>query len=1358
MTTITARRSASESPAPVDGPGAADQGDGRWSRPLTFGLVALATLFVAWNLRPWVWFLDTTPTGGDLGAHVWAPAYLRDTLLPDLRLTGWSPDWYAGFPAFAFYMVIPSLFIVMVNVGLDLSIDVLAAVTTALAAHELARRGGLGRQGRVLAAVVAGSASLGLETFDGRASVLPLIPDFVYRDAPVDLFVVTIVAPVTAAAIVWSELSHRLRLRLPATVGAAILTILVVPVPYGVAIKLIAIAGVVSLPVAAYMMGRLGGLAFPGPALLAVASLAFIFDRSYNIYGGNLMSTMAGEFAYSVGLTFAVLYIGVAARGLQTGRHRALAGILLALTGLSHLLPSFFALVATGALVVVRPGRGQLRWLLVTGPLAGLLSAWWVLPFFWNRGFLNDMGWGKDRRYVSALWSRSEFDYGFLTNDPPLQLFVVLAVLGAALSVIRGVRLGMAMSIVAMAFASVFVLLPEGRLWNVRLLPFYYLSIYLMAAIAVSEGVRLLASLMQRSGGGQRASWATGGTVAVFASLVLIGGLALPLRSLPGGGVNDAGEYEWFGLRTTELNLGTFWVEYNFEGYEQKLATDAGGGTTEYRSLVATMTAVGDEFGCGRSLWEYESGRLGSYGTTMAPMLLPHWTDGCIGSMEGLYFESSATTPYHFMMNSELSAAPSRPQRDLPTPTSTWPAHGSSLLPGLLRERVAGRPLRAAAHRDRHERAVGGLRRAGQRHRRGARSVPGRRARPRSRRRGVARGLGRSLARRSVDAPVGGRRPLRLAHDGAATPRDRARVDTRSRAGSRGRSPAGGDADPRPDASRCRAAPGPGSGSGLGHRRAGSVGVVRRRPRGGAGAGAHVVLPQLAGERRRRPLPREPQPHGGGPHRRARGAHLRPVRRGADRGGADARGPRRRRGRGRPWSTGGHRLELVGPLGEDGRRHRRLAGADRSRLRAPSRCRARGSGRLVGHDVIDPGRSGRISRFALVGATATIVDVGMALLLVAAGVSRGIADLLALTAAAIVSRLLHGRVTLRGDSLDRWITRAGVFTTVALVAGAVDLALFTTLGGLSARSAKVVAVLGAALVRALAHRAVLFRAVRRDQGRPSHRVGLTGCPRLSVVVPAYCEEGRIAGTIAALRRDLASVASEGGLEVVVVDDGSGDGTADEARTAGADVVIAQAHNRGKGAAVRAGVTAASGATIAFTDADLAYPPHQILSLLEHIEQGWDAVIGDRHHPETRTLRGQSVLRSIGSRAVNTGTHLLLLGSYRDTQCGLKAFRGDVARVVFGAGRIDGFAFDIELLHLIERHGLSLHEVPVEVVNSDTSTVRALSDGLSVARDIFRIRRWARRGAYPPLGTEALPPPGDARDPGVSPALGSRPRR
>lgn len=377
-------------------------------------------------------------------------------------------------------------------------------------------------------------------------------------------------------------------------------------------------------------------------------------------------------------------------------------------------------------------------------------------------------------------------------------------------------------------------------------------------------------------------------------------------------------------------------------------------------------------------------------------------------------------------------------------------------------------------------------------------------------------------------------------------------------------------------------------------------------------------------------------------------------------------------------------------------------------------------------------------RFALVGAIATVVDIGLAVGLTEAGLARAAADIVALAVAAPTAYALHRRVTLRGDRLDRWIRQPPVFAAVAIVAGIVDLAVFIALASVAPLPAKVAAVLVAALIRSVAHRMVLFRAVRRDQHTPTGRPPVDAPFRLSVVIPAYRERERIGATIARVREELGELDQAGELEIVVVDDGSGDGTADAADAAGADQTVSYPDNRGKGAAVRAGVAVAGGRTVAFTDADLAYAPSQLLPMLDAVESGYDVVVGNRHDNESETLVGTSALRSFGSRVVNMATTIMLLGNYRDTQCGCKAFRGDVAKLVLGAGRIDGFAFDIEILHLVERYGLSLHEVPVEVVNSETSTVRAIQDGIAVGRDILRIRGIARRGGYPSLSPDALP--------------------
>ncbi len=261
--------------------------------------------------------------------------------------------------------------------------------------------------------------------------------------------------------------------------------------------------------------------------------------------------------------------------------------------------------------------------------------------------------------------------------------------------------------------------------------------------------------------------------------------------------------------------------------------------------------------------------------------------------------------------------------------------------------------------------------------------------------------------------------------------------------------------------------------------------------------------------------------------------------------------------------------------------------------------------------------------------------------------------------------------------------------------------------------------------------------LRADLDRRRERVQPPGGRRLSVVVPAFGEGERIGHTVAELRRALDVIDAYGGVEIIVVDDGSDDDTAIAAEAAGADVVVRHEVNRGKGAAVRSGVLVVDGRCVVFTDADLAYSPDQILGLVALVEDGWDVVVGSRRHTETTTLVRARRLREVGGRAINILTRAVLLGRYRDTQCGLKAFRSDAARLVFSRTRVDGFAFDVELFHLVERYHLSLAEVPVTIVNSDRSSVRAMRDALGLVRDLFRVRQWAAEGRYDLTGDDLL---------------------
>jgi putative flippase GtrA len=387
----------------------------------------------------------------------------------------------------------------------------------------------------------------------------------------------------------------------------------------------------------------------------------------------------------------------------------------------------------------------------------------------------------------------------------------------------------------------------------------------------------------------------------------------------------------------------------------------------------------------------------------------------------------------------------------------------------------------------------------------------------------------------------------------------------------------------------------------------------------------------------------------------------------------------------------------------------------------------------------------RLRRFASVGALVTVADLGLlAALRHGANLALPVADAAAVVAASGLSFTLHRSVTFADDPYVRWVQRPLSFAFVSSVAGVVDVGVLLALAAPidtarlpSLLGVKALAIVAGGAVRMVGYRRLLFEHVRAVQARlVEGRAPAPGDLRLSVVIPAYCEERRIGATIAAVREALVEVAADGGLEIVVVDDGSADATSDAARAGGADQVVTQPQNRGKGAAVRAGVEAARGRTIAFTDADLSYSPEHLLTLLDKVEAGWDMVVGSRRHVETTVLVRARRLREVSGRLFNAFTTAVLLGQYRDTQCGLKAFRSDVARRLASAGHIDGFAFDVELFHLAERDLLSLAEVPVSVVNNEASTMSVGRDAVRMVRDLFRIRRWAAEGRYdtsPPMG-------------------------
>ncbi|MBV9933190.1 MAG: glycosyltransferase, partial [Actinobacteria bacterium] len=299
-----------------------------------------------------------------------------------------------------------------------------------------------------------------------------------------------------------------------------------------------------------------------------------------------------------------------------------------------------------------------------------------------------------------------------------------------------------------------------------------------------------------------------------------------------------------------------------------------------------------------------------------------------------------------------------------------------------------------------------------------------------------------------------------------------------------------------------------------------------------------------------------------------------------------------------------------------------------------------------------------LHRFAAVGGLVTAIDVVVVLALrLGTGMPVVLADAIAIAVAGFLSYGLHRWFTFTDDPFVRWVREPATFTTITVAAGLVDVLLLRVLAvPLDTHRfwplllAKAISLAVAGTLRMYSYRRLLFEVVRDEQARRAERGAPPGDVRLSVVIPAYGEAFNIGAVITRLRQELAPA---GHVEVIVVDDGSKDGTADAARAGGADQVIAQPVNRGKGAAVRAGMLVARGRTVAFTDADLAYPPVQLLELLAQVEAGWDMVVGSRRHVDTSTLVKARRLREMSGRLFNAFTLLVLLGQYRDTQCGIK---------------------------------------------------------------------------------------------------------
>jgi dolichyl-phosphate beta-glucosyltransferase len=202
------------------------------------------------------------------------------------------------------------------------------------------------------------------------------------------------------------------------------------------------------------------------------------------------------------------------------------------------------------------------------------------------------------------------------------------------------------------------------------------------------------------------------------------------------------------------------------------------------------------------------------------------------------------------------------------------------------------------------------------------------------------------------------------------------------------------------------------------------------------------------------------------------------------------------------------------------------------------------------------------------------------------------------------------------------------------------------------------------------------------------------------------------------------------VEIIVVDDGSHPSRAAQPSELGGDIrLIRNAKNLGKGGAVRTGVQAARGRKIIFTDSDLPFTLEPLARTDQLLEGGYDVVIGNRLHPESRCEATVGFIRRLSSKLFTFLVNTFIGLPFQDTQCGYKGYRRDAAHDLYGSSVINSFAFDVEILLIARRRGYRIASLPLRLVNNDSTTVRLGPHGLQIIRDLIFIKIRDLLGRY-----------------------------
>lgn len=228
---------------------------------------------------------------------------------------------------------------------------------------------------------------------------------------------------------------------------------------------------------------------------------------------------------------------------------------------------------------------------------------------------------------------------------------------------------------------------------------------------------------------------------------------------------------------------------------------------------------------------------------------------------------------------------------------------------------------------------------------------------------------------------------------------------------------------------------------------------------------------------------------------------------------------------------------------------------------------------------------------------------------------------------------------------------------------------------------------------------------------------------LSVIIPAYNEESRIGDSLKLVLNYLSK--QDYDFEIIVVDDGSIDKTTEivqQIEKSNRIKVLRNEINKGKGYSIKQGMFEAKGEFVLFSDADLSTPIEELGKFWEYIREGYDIVIGSRALKESRLEVRQPFYREFMGRTFNCIVRFILGFNIKDTQCGFKLFKNDVAKKIFPMQKIEGWSFDVEILYIALKLNYKIKEVPVRWINSPCSKVNPLKDALRMFMDVCRLKR------------------------------------